>query len=133
MSIKVIIRIDDIKDQFDFNELKSFFIENFPQIPICFYVCKTHLRHFWKDSLWLNIKDTIKQYKWEIGGHTLNHTPLDGLSKDQIILEIEENIRHIEEGLKRCDLDYKVTSFAYPWRIYNNFVKEKLCRTEAYF
>ena len=59
MTIKIIIRVDDICDQYDFSNLRNWFIENFPQIPVSFYVMDTQYNYRWRSKSWNQIKNTI--------------------------------------------------------------------------
>ncbi|MGQ4876305.1 MAG: polysaccharide deacetylase family protein [Promethearchaeia archaeon] len=123
MSVKIIIRVDDISDGYDLMELKSWFISHFPTIPVCFYIFQTHRSFMWKLSDWKTIKNLIEKYGWEVGGHSRNHKILTTLNENQLEYEITGNIRDIEINLRKVDLNYKVTSFAYPFGKLNNKVK----------
>ena len=126
MVLRVVIRIDDICDRYDFLELKGWFISHYPQIPISFYICYTHENYRWRGEIWKIIKETIIDYKWEIGGHSRNHLYLPNLSITRLKKEIVNNIQDIEQNLKLVGLDYKVTSFAYPYGGFDKRVKKIL-------
>ena len=126
MKINVILRVDDIKNRFDFIELKNWFLKNYPRIPVCFYACNTNYKYMWKKSGWKSIKDVILNYNWEIGGHSRNHKHLNQIPKEDLEKEIGKNIEDIENGLKLVGLNYKVTSFAYPYGDFNENVKQIL-------
>lgn len=126
MKTSVIIRIDDIKNTIDFNELKKWFVTNYPTIPVCFYVCYTQYKYFWKKSGWKAIRDTITKYNWEIGGHSRNHKHLNQMPIEDLEIEIGKNVEDIEKGLKNIGLNYKVTSFAYPYGDFNDNIKQYL-------
>lgn len=124
--IKIIIRIDDICDRYDFYDLRDWFISNFPQIPVAFYVMATQYPYRWKGNVWNAIKDIIVDYKWEIGGHTRNHPFLSKISYTRQKSEIIKNIQDIEKNLNLVGLDYKITSFAYPFGDFDENVKKIL-------
>ncbi len=126
MSIKVIIRVDDICDRYDFYDLKNWFILNFPQIPVSFYIINSQYNYRWGKKVWNAIKNTIINYNWEIGGHTRNHYHLPDLPQEKLFDEIVENLRDIENRLKNAGLDYKITSFAYPFGEFDERVKKIL-------
>lgn len=123
MNINVIIRIDDISSKFDFYDLKKWFVKHFPEIPVCFYAQSTQLKYMWQKAGWKKIKKTILKYKWEVGGHTRNHSHLKLLSEKDLKEDIEKNVKDIEIGLKSVGLNYKVTSFAYPYGEFNEEIK----------
>lgn len=127
MTINIIIRVDDISDRFDFYDLKKWFIANFPQIPVCFYVQYSHYKYKWDKKVWNEIKKMIKNYNWEIGGHSRTHPHLPMLTNSQLKQEIENNIRDVEKNLKLVGLNYKITSFAYPYGEFDERVKKILC------
>ena len=124
MVAKVIIRIDDIGDKYDFYELKDWFISNYPKIPVVFYVVYSHYRYRWGKKAWVQIKDVILENKWEIGGHTRNHHHLPKLSDEKLKHELVNNIDDITNELKSVGLDYKITSFAYPFGEFDDRVKK---------
>jgi len=126
MVLNIIIRVDDICDQYDFYNLKNWFISNYPQIPISFYITDSQYSYKWRKEVWNIIKDIIINYKWEVGGHTRNHYHLPDLSNDKIKDEIVDNIRDIHKGLKFVGIDYKITSFAYPYGEFDDRVKKIL-------
>jgi peptidoglycan/xylan/chitin deacetylase (PgdA/CDA1 family) len=126
--VNIIIRIDDICDRYDFYDLRKWFIENYPQIPISFYVTDSHFSYKWGAELWRNVKNVITNYKWEIGGHSRNHYHLPELTEQELVNEIIKNIEDIEKGLRSVGLDYKITSFAYPFGEFNENVKSILKR-----
>lgn len=130
MVTNIIIRIDDICDGFDFTDMRNWFISNYPQIPISFYITDSQYPYKWRTKNWNNIKDTIKDYNWEVGGHTRNHYHLPDLSEDKLESEIVNNIQDIQKGLKSVGLDYKITSFAYPFGEFDESVKVVLKKTE---
>ena len=124
--INVIIRIDDICDRYDFYDLRYWFISNFPQIPVAFYVMATQIPYSWRGNVWNIIKNTILEYKWEIGGHSRNHPFLSKIPYARQESEIVNNIRDIEKNLKLVGLEYRVTSFAYPYSDFSENVKKIL-------
>lgn len=124
--INVIIRIDDIVDKYDIYELKSWFLSNFPNIPINVYLMATHHKYKWPKQVWLEVKDLIQNFNWEFGGHTRHHPHLSKISLYRLKLEILGNIDDIEKNLKKIGFNYKITSFAYPYGDYDNRVKELL-------
>lgn len=126
MPINVIIRIDDVVDKYDFYELKDWFLSNFKKIPIAFYVMATHQRYYWNREAWKEIKKVIIEYDWEIGGHTRHHPHLSEISNEKLKLEIVNNTTDIETNLRLIGLDYKVTSFAYPYGDFDERVKKVL-------
>ncbi len=126
MPIKVIIRVDDVRDKFDIEDLSRWFIQKYPHIPLCVYIEATNFKCMWGKSGWKLVKNMILKYKWEIGGHTINHWILTTLSNERLSYEIESNLNDIHNGLKMVDLNYKVTSFAYPVGIFNENVKKVL-------
>jgi len=126
MAIKIIIRVDDICDRYDFYDLENWFISNYPQIPISFYLMNTQYSYMWKNKDWIAIKDIILKYNWEIGGHSRNHYHLPNLSLEKLKDEIVNNIQDIENGLKSVGFNYKITSFAYPYGEFDERVKEIL-------
>ncbi len=126
LTINVIIRVDDINNKFDFYDLRKWFLKKFPQIPVCFYVCSTHLRNKWDKWSWIKVKKTIIHNGWEIGGHSRIHLPLNKVPKEELKFLIEDNIKDIESNLELVNLRYKVTSFAYPFGVFNDNVKTVL-------
>ena len=126
MTVKIIIRVDDIKHWFDFQELKKWFRENYPKIPVSFYACYTQYRYMWKNVGWKEIKSAILNFNWEIGGHSRRHLRLSQIPKEELRNEIGKNVQDIELGLKNVGLKYKVTSFAYPYGDFNDDVKNIL-------
>ena len=122
-TINVIIRIDDICDRYDFYDLKNWFIENYPQIPLSIYITDSHYPYKWGKEVWNDIKNTIINYNWEIGGHTRNHYHLPDLPEKKLFDEIIKNIEDIENELNSVRFDYKITSFAYPFGEFDNRVK----------
>ena len=131
--INVIIRIDDIFDKFDFEDLRKWFIKKFPQIPICFYISYTHLTYLWDIKIWKKIKKVILQYSWEIGGHSRSHCRLLLLSKEDLKKDIVNNLNDIEKGLRLVGLKYKVTSFSYPFGEFNEEIKKILKMNGIYY
>jgi peptidoglycan/xylan/chitin deacetylase (PgdA/CDA1 family) len=126
MAINIIIRVDDVCDKYDFDDLKNWFISNYPQIPVSFYITDSQYPYKWRKKAWDIIKTTIIDYKWEIGGHTRNHYHLPDLPKEKLKDEILNNIQDIEKGLKSVGLDYKVSSFAYPYGEFDERAKKIL-------
>ncbi|MFX1277446.1 MAG: polysaccharide deacetylase family protein [Promethearchaeota archaeon] len=126
MVVKIIIRIDDIGNKYDFYELREWFISNYPEIPVAFYVMYSHYQYGWGKDAWDCIKDTIIEYNWEIGGHSRNHHHLPNLSQEKLEIEIEKNLEDIENKLSSVGLNYKITSFAYPYGAFDDRVKEIL-------
>lgn len=126
MTIKVIVRVDDISDRSDFYVLKVWVLSNFPEIPISIYLNATHHNYRWRKKDWNLIKSMIIEFKWEIGGHTRHHPHLPKLATVKLKEEISENLKDIENGLKSVDLNYKVTSFAYPYGEFDARAKEVL-------
>ncbi len=129
MVTNIIIRVDDICDGYDFADMRKWFISNYPQIPVSFYITDSQYPYRWRTKNWKNITDTIKDYNWEVGGHTRNHYHLPDLSKDKLESEIVNNIQDIQMGLKSVGLDYKITSFAYPFGEFDERVKTILRKT----
>ena len=128
--MKVIIRVDDVTPT-DFMELSEWFRKYFPSIPVCCYVHKTNSR--WTREAWRHVGKMIINYNWEIGGHTRNHPFLSSLTEEEIHDEISMNIKDIEIGLRDVGLEYKVTSFAYPFGDYDNRVKNVLKKLDVFF
>jgi len=126
VTVNVIIRIDDIFDKYDFYELKKWFVSNYPQIPISFYVMATHHSYYWNKKAWNEIKNVIIEYKWEIGGHTRDHPYLSNIPSERQKSEIVNNIMDIEKGLESAGLEYEITSFAYPYGDFDERVKKVL-------
>ncbi|MFX1393591.1 MAG: polysaccharide deacetylase family protein [Promethearchaeota archaeon] len=126
MAVKIIIRIDDIGDKYDFYELRDWFISNYPKIPVAFYVVYSHYKYRWGIDVWKSIKDTLITYKWEIGGHSRNHHHLPSLSNEKLKVEIGKNLEDLENELSFVGLDYKITSFAYPYGEFDERVKDIL-------
>lgn len=126
MAVKIVIRIDDIGDKYDFFELRDWFISNYPKIPIAFYVMYSQYRYRWGKDAWNSIKDTIIEYKWEIGGHSRNHHHLPSLTNEKLKIEIEKNLEDIKKELISVGLDYNITSFAYPYGEFDDRIKEIL-------
>lgn len=124
--IKVIIRIDDICDRFDFYNLRDWFLSNFPQIPVAFYVMATQYSYTWRGNIWNKIKEIIVNNKWEIGGHSRNHPFLSQISNARQKSEILNNIQDIETNLNFVGLNYKITSFAYPYGDFDENIKRIL-------
>ena len=124
MAAKVIIRIDDIGDKYDFYELRDWFNSKYPKIPVSFYVVYSHYQYRWGKKAWLQIKDTLLKNKWEIGGHTRNHHHLPKLSDEKLKDEVVNNIKDIQSELNSVGLDYKITSFAYPYGEFDDRVKK---------
>lgn len=114
--------MDDVT-QLNFFELSDWFITNWPEIPVCCFLWRTHE---WNEIGWERAKEMIEEYNWEIGGHTRSHPYLTLLRTDEITQEIMGNIRDIEKGLENVGLDYKVSSFAYPFGDFDERVKEVL-------
>ncbi len=126
MIIKIIIRVDDICDQYDFYNLRDWFIEKFPKIPISFYAMDTQYPYRWGKRAWNQIKNAVINFNWEIGGHTRNHYHLPDLSQTILFNEIVGNIEDIEKGLQSVKLEYQITSFAYPYGEFDERVKKIL-------
>ena len=126
MTIKIIIRVDDICDQYDFYDLRDWFTEKFPKIPVSFYAMDTQYPYRWRKKAWNQIKNTIINLNWEIGGHTRNHYHLPDLSQTTLLNEILGNIKDIEKGLNSVGLEYKIKSFAYPYGEFDERVKNTL-------
>ncbi len=126
LTIKVIIRVDDVRDKFDIEDLSEWFIQKYPHIPLCAYIEATNIKCMWGKSGWKLVKNMILKYKWEIGGHTINHWLLTKLANHRLLYEIESNLKDIHNGLKMVGLNYKITSFAYPVGIFNEKVKNVL-------
>ncbi|MCL6559729.1 MAG: polysaccharide deacetylase family protein, partial [Firmicutes bacterium] len=61
----------------------------------------------------------MKEHGMEFGSHTCSHRHLDELPEEEMIREIVESKRCLEEKLQA-----KVTSFCYPSGHYNRQVKE---------
>lgn len=122
-SATVVIRIDDV-DQLNFFEISDWFVSNHPEVPVCCFLWKTDNR--WNRNGWKKVKEMIKKYNWEIGGHTRSHPFLTLLTTDEIEREVKKNIEDIEMGLKSVGLEYKVKSFAYPYGDFNGRVKQVL-------
>ncbi|MBD3342895.1 MAG: polysaccharide deacetylase family protein [Candidatus Lokiarchaeota archaeon] len=119
MTFQVIIRVDDIFDRYDFFELYKWFLSHYPEIPISFYIQNTHLDYLWDKSTWRKIKEVIKNYNWEIGGHSRNHPHLSKIADELLIEEIINNVLDIEKNLREVGLNYNITSFAYPYGDYD--------------
>ncbi len=126
MGLKVIVRVDDISDKYGFLELRDWFIVNFPQISVAFYVENTDISYKWGMNVWDIIKKTITEYKWQIGGHTRSHPHLPRLTINKLKEEIINNIQDIEDNLESVGLKYKVSSFAYPFGEFDDRVKQVL-------
>ena len=52
MVTNIIIRVDDICDGYDFNDMRNWFISNYPQIPVSFYITDSHYPYKWNTSDW---------------------------------------------------------------------------------
>lgn len=83
-----------------------------------------------KDKGWDNVADEdlpltwkqvfeMKDYGMEFGSHTCSHRNLDELSDKEVVKEIVESKRYLEQRLQ-----LKVRSFCYPSGRYNQKVKE---------
>jgi len=66
----------------------------------------------------------MKKYGVEFGSHTCSHRHLDELPEDEMIKELIESKRCLEEKLQT-----NMTSFCYPSGRFNQKVKEAVCKT----
>lgn len=121
MKVKIVLRVDDVT-QLNLFELSDWFTRNYPEIPVCVYLMRTHL---WNKHGWSHLKRLILEYGWEAGGHTRTHKYLSAVDLKTLKEEIFGNISDIEQGLKSVGLDYKVSTFAYPFGDHD-FRAEKL-------
>lgn len=133
MTVQVIIRIDDVADRYDLMELKEWFISKFPKIPIICYIEYSQYSFRWRKKAWETMKHLITSYNWEIGGHTRNHHHLSRLPQEKLENEIIKNIQDIENGLNSVGLEYKITSFAYPYGDFDERVKKVLAENEVVY
>jgi len=65
----------------------------------------------------------MKEYGMEFGSHTCYHWHLDELPEEEMVKELTESKRCLEEKLQS-----KVTSFCYPSGRFDKRVKEAVCR-----
>lgn len=64
----------------------------------------------------------MKEYGMEFGSHTCSHRHLDELPEKEMVKEIVESKRYLEQKLNT-----QVTSFCYPSGRYNQLAKETVC------
>lgn len=73
----------------------------------------------------LTLKDCVDLYKnHEVSSHTLTHPNLTELSEEEIIKEVNEDVKNLSQIF-----GYPIVSFAFPFSFYNediiNIIKEK--------
>ena len=70
---------------------------------------------------------SLRSKGWEIGSHTLTHPNLTELSDSQLITELKDSKKHLEEITST-----RIVSFAYPFGAYDNRVKAIVARHYTY-
>lgn len=129
--LKVIIRVDDI-DENSLFQVSDFFKSKHPDVPVSAFLLYTHTKN-WSEKGWKELKDLIKHYNWEAGGHSRSHPYLSLLEEKQLKFEVQGNILDIHRELGKVGLNYKVSSFAYPFGDYNEDVIRMLQKSEVDF
>ncbi|HIJ94161.1 MAG TPA: polysaccharide deacetylase family protein [Desulfuromonadales bacterium] len=69
-------------------------------------------------------KKAFVEYGWEIGAHTMTHPHLTGMSDQEVLYELAESRKRIEQ-----ELQTKVMSFAYPFGSYDDRLKALVKQT----
>jgi len=87
------------------------------RIPAAFFVCggnigksEEFVRKYYRALSINELQKMIKSECVEIGGHTVNHTRLSALSKNEQRKEIEENKNYLEKIINK-----KILAFSYPY------------------
>ena len=92
------------------------FIEAHPDFGkgAVFYICGGEkLKPFEGEGSYQDRFEYLVAHGYEIGAHTVNHPHLDGLSKDELIHEMEETEAFIQRQLPQ----YNTHTFAYPYGV----------------